>query len=475
MSLVIERTSALKIPKCKQTNIYLDSIKKYLTRSFQDYTSGETFKYKYFKENESFLFVPRYFPIEHYIPGVLVKDNTCAGEKIDIEAAVTPRNELQRNAMRELVARRSGILEIDPGEGKTVLSIYTVSKLKVKTLVFMHKVDLVKQWIERFQEFSNYSFEDIGFLQSHSFEECLQKPVILATVQGILAIAKKHGLRFSQALRNANIGLMISDECHTTTGAHHFSNASYLIPARRTIGLSATPDRYDRTEDIIEYHLGEIFTVSGRGTTIEPEVVVIMFDHQILVEKDDEGNVVKDRYKYLHWSGRFNKARYLNILKNSQIYMSLLKYLIEKSYEEGRHILCLTERIKQIDAMAKMINVPEEDIGKFCGSAGLEQLKKRVVLATPQKARDGMDQASLDTLILCSPLSNITQSSGRIVRYHENKKRPIIYDLVDTAISDFMGAFSHRMRFYNKKEWKVTKMTWNGKYLEGIHEENSYR
>lgn len=468
MSLIIERSSALKIPKSRKLEPQLESIRKFLTRSFQDYTSGKTVKLKYYKENESFLFVPRYFPVEKFLPSISIEDNTCHGEKIDIEAAITPRNELQRNAMRELIKRRSGILQIDPGEGKTVLSIYAISKLKVKTLIFMHKVDLVKQWINRFRQFSNYSFEDIAFLQSNSFKTDLQKPIILATVQGILAIAKKYGIEFSKELRKANIGLMISDECHTTTGAHQFSNASYLIPAHRTIGLSATPDRYDRTEDIIEFHLGDIYTVQGKGTTIEPEVVAILFDHQVIVEKDESGKVVKNRHKYLYWSGRFNKARYLNILKNSKIYMSLLKYLIERSYKEGRHVLCLTERIKQIDEMARMVDIPDEDIGKFCGSAGLEQLKKRVIFATPQKARDGMDQATLDTLILCSPLSNITQSSGRIVRYHENKKKPIVYDLVDTSISDFLGAYSRRKLFYIKKDWKITEMTWNGRYLEEI-------
>ena len=46
-----------------------------------------------------------------------------------------------------------GLLDVDPGKGKTVMALYIISKLKKKTLVIVHKSFLLNQWIERINQF----------------------------------------------------------------------------------------------------------------------------------------------------------------------------------------------------------------------------------------------------------------------------------------------------------------------------------
>jgi superfamily II DNA or RNA helicase len=54
-----------------------------------------------------------------------------------------------------------------------------------------------------------------------------------------------------------------------------------------------------------------------------------------------------------------------------------------------------------------------------------------IVLATFQMAKEGLDAPEVDTLFLVTPKSDVEQSVGRILRYHEDKKEPIVVDMVD--------------------------------------------
>ena len=50
-------------------------------------------------------------------------------------------------------AKGGGLLEIQCGEGKTVMALKIISELKKKTLVIVHKEFLLQQWKERINQF----------------------------------------------------------------------------------------------------------------------------------------------------------------------------------------------------------------------------------------------------------------------------------------------------------------------------------
>ena len=57
----------------------------------------------------------------------------------------------------------------------------------------------------------------------------------------------------------------------------------------------------------------------------------------------------------------------------------------------------------------------------------------RVILATAQKVSEGTDIPELDTLVMATPIGDITQVAGRITRKHKGKKSPlIIYPIIQT-------------------------------------------
>ena len=78
--------------------------------------------------------------------------------------------------------------------------------------------------------------------------------------------------------------------------------------------------------------------------------------------------------------------------------------------------------------------------------------KKRVLLATYQLAKEGLDVPCLDRLLLATPVKDyaiVVQSVGRIARVCEGKGTPVVYDYVDD-IGFLQGMWKKRCTSYRK-------------------------
>ena len=80
----------------------------------------------------------------------------------------------------------------------------------------------------------------------------------------------------------------------------------------------------------------------------------------------------------------------------------------------------------------------------------------RCIFATKQMASEGLDIPQLDTLVLATPMSDIEQARGRILRplYSDGrlgeKKTPIILDIRDDRVKKFQKLGESRDRQYRK-------------------------
>jgi predicted helicase len=90
-----------------------------------------------------------------------------------------------------------------------------------------------------------------------------------------------------------------------------------------------------------------------------------------------------------------------------------------------------------------------------------ESSKKKIIFATFSQAHEGLDIPTLDTVILASPKSDITQSIGRIMRETSGKKNnPHIYDIHDPW-SIFTAMYYKRSKIYKHGGFNI-----RGKTLE---------
>jgi superfamily II DNA or RNA helicase len=342
-----------------------------------------------------------------------------------------------------MLENESGILQLAPGVGKTVITIYMIGTRKKKSLILVHRDGLADQWRQKFMDFTNISYDDIARLKSASFQKDLQNPIIIATTQTFTSLLKRKREEFLIALNEANIGVFVADEVHTSVGAPTFSKCSIHMPSRYVYGLSATPYRYDGNGDVIEFHLGDIFADDDTEGTMPANVTVVMLDYLI----DSAG-----RSKYIRWGGQFQRARYLNMIKKSKPFDTVVKSLMNK-LKQDRNTIMILERTKQIDELYDWLKFDSKS--KFYKSASLAELNQRFTFATPGKCRDGIDAPWKDAIIMTSPISNIEQLSGRVVRTYPNKQTPAIIDMVDYGCPEIARTIYGRLNFYESKQWKV--------------------
>ena len=456
----IIKRSGLLIPK-HDSEAYV-KIKEELERRTRAYGTSNFIQNIFYLESEKFLLVPRNFPLQNYFYDYTIKDVRHTGQPIDITHSITPRNEIQVKAINHLMRNENCILQLSPGVGKTVISIYMIAERQVKTIIFVHKDALADQWRDRLLAFTNLKDEDIARLKSNTFEKDLQKPIIISTTQTFLSLLKRNRKEFLMAINDANIGVMVADEVHTSVGAPTFSECSIHIPAKYCYGLSATPYRYDGNGDIIEYHLGKIFTDADSSDTMDARVNVLLLDYEIDIPK---------RYKYLRWGGQFQRSRYLNMMLKSKPFIEVVRGLLMR-FKDNRNLICMFERTKLIDQLYDWL--PSNNKSKFYKSEKLDAMKSQVTFTTSGKCRDGIDAPWKDCLILTSPISNIEQVVGRVTRSHKEKQTPIVIDMIDYGCKDICRSFITRKRYYEKRGWQIQYIIVTSNKLAIINEEQAF-
>jgi superfamily II DNA or RNA helicase len=437
-------------------------IKEFLERRSQAYNSSVYTINRFYLESEEFLLVPRNFPIQKFIFNYTIDDRRDEGEPIEINHIIHPRSKTQEDAIKYLMTNENCILQLSPGVGKTVIAIHMIATRKRKTLILVHRESLADQWRQRLLDFTDLEDDKIARLKSTSFEEDLQKPIIICTNQTFISLLNRNRKNFLMGIRDANIGIFIADEVHTSVGAPTFAECSIHVPSKYVYGLSATPYRYDGNGDIIEFHLGKIFADDDTHGTMKANITVILCDYEIDTAK---------RSTYIRWAGKFQRARYLNMMKKSKPFMDLVKGLMNR-LKNDKNILLMAERIKLIDELYDWLKFPSKS--KFYSSAGLNELNAKFTFATPGKCRDGIDAPWKDTLIITSPISNIDQLSGRVVRTAPDKQTPSIIDMVDYGCSEISRTLYKRLEFYEYKEWNVNYLLFKDGKLSKIDKQTTF-
>ena len=462
-TIKIKKRSCILIPNEYKDAPFYFLIKNKLTRSSKDFQTNEVTWNDFFFESDKYLSIPRFFPIHEYIPSFELEDISNTGQDIIINHNIIPRNNTQRMAIEYMMTHDSGLIQLPPGEGKTVITINVIASRKKKTFILVHKDYLADQWIgpgkhgkkAGFLDFTDINPKEIVRLTSNNYLDALGCSVIVTTDQTFTSLLRRNRRGFLEALHKANIGIFVADEVHTSIGAPTWAECSMHIPAKVVFGLSATPKRGDGNTDIIVYHMGEVFKLDESGDTMPANITVILMDFEITNGYKIVKGVKKkvNRYEYLHSGGKFQRSRYLNILKNSDVFMNLCKSLLTK-FSKKRNMLFIGERVDKL--LVPLFEwLDSDDKGMFVSGSTDADLQKNDVFSTPGKIRDGVDVPGKDLLIMTSPISNIDQICGRVTRQKEGKLTPIVIDMVDIGTHRIKETFFPRNDFYSRKGWVV--------------------
>jgi superfamily II DNA or RNA helicase len=321
-----------------------------------------------------------------------------------------------------------GIISIPPGKGKTVLAINLITKLKIRTLVIVHKTFLLNQWKERINQYTDAT---IGIIQQDNID-INNKDIVIGMLQ---SITQKD---YDKELFTA-FPLVIYDECHHL-GAKIFSKSLIKVQAPYYLGLSATPDRKDKLETIFKYFLGD---VKFKDT--------VKTNNNVIVKLYEYNNNDTTNFKTLYnkITKTYNAAKMItNLCKINRRNDLIIKIIIDILKDEpNRKILVLSGRcnsskneksVNHIKILSDKLSEYEhlaDKWGYYIG--GMKQIKleisssKQIIIGTYEMAQEGLDISSLDTLILSTPLKgDIIQTCGRILRGN-NVYTPMIIDIID--------------------------------------------
>lgn len=441
-------------------------------------------KIQCYLEDDGVLSVPRSFGIKYARKhGIDLFDNTSTGHPIGLDIVNPPRphqvhfiDQMYQSCLSSYAFKAKA----HTGAGKTYCALQVISKLGCTAVVVVDQQFLMDQWVEAIQEhcgIPDSELDEVVGICQGSRCDYEGKEIVIAMVQSLYS--KTYPEEFY-----SYFGCAVFDELHTV-GAEQFSKSLSLFPARYRFGVSATPNRGDAFQKVLDFHLGSV------DVTLEKK-------HR----KSQVRYILHDGVYSWYANSSPKAGRFISEIAQDGKRNLLLAHSIKSLYNTGRRLLVIGERIWQLKALRDLcyyLGIPEEDMGLCTGKylqwewvkdptpprrppfmhkgaeytpvkfdciehrnprVNLEEAKtKKIIFATYSLFSKGVDVPTLDAGIDVTPRSKAEQVHGRILREVDGKFTPIWVTVRDFNSYRAELQFSKRVEDYLKSNAEVS--LWN--------------
>lgn len=327
-----------------------------------------------------------------------------------------------------------GIVQLETGMGKTVISIKLIMQSRLKTLVIVNKVELMKQWGKEISRWCPGI--KIGIIQGPRFE-IESYDVVIGMLQ---TISIRENITCSSLKK---FGMCIIDEVHNVS-SEVFSRMMLKVRPRYIFGLTATLKRSDGMEKLIHWYIGgSVYdsSVEGSSKNMKQESMVYCLKY---FGDSSKSLQLKD--------GTAAVSSMLTNISGDKFRNDLICEILRKVTDEDgkdRQILVVSDRISQLRYINKKLGSGIS--GMFIGGMKEDEIvsskEKQVLLGTYALVSEGFNLPKLNCIIFATPRRNITQAIGRIYRKSHETVTPLIIDIVDT-FSIFTAQGAARKKVY---------------------------
>ncbi len=335
----------------------------------------------------------------------------------------------QQKFVDRAIQAKGGQMVAATGSGKTISGIALASQLSQRTLILVKSKDLANQWIMAIRQFTGLDAGLIGGGKNKQGNEF--------TVALIQSLSKRD-------LSPLNYGLVIADESHNIPANQAYKVINGL-DSKYKFGLSATPNRRDSLEFMIDAAVGGICAEIHQDE-LEGQVLPVSVS---TLEEVFYGEVDS-------W------ADFMNVLVEDKARnQMIITRAIKSSKKMGTIVLC--SQVRHCEFLAELcIDEGVEALvlhGQLTAKQRMERMDRAsdaaLIIGTLSLLSEGIDLPHLSALIFAAPVSatidkenptatRLIQSIGRCRRPYEGKSKAYVLDIID---SHPFGKAAYRKRF----------------------------
>ena len=422
---------------------------------FGNPNKDDDLSFKLYRTTKKYMIVPKYYGIEKFgnTSFKIEPENANInfnGELRDYQVPIVDK------ILKHMDEKGGGLLSVPCGRGKTSMGIYIADKLKLKTLVIVHKKFLAVQWKNQIKRFTGLDAGSIG----GKVIDVENKEFVVGLIQSI-SMKDYDDEVFNQ------FGLVIYDEAHHCA-SKVFSQALMKTCCKYTLALSATPYRTDGLIKVMHWFLGE--TIYREKIRINNQVCAKVFNYT-----SDDKLFEEKRYAWGPQKGKPDVVKMMGNLVNLEERTNhLINIINEIRKDPERKIIILSKYIEHLkklkDGIDKLIEIDvkngklEEDQIKTTMYIGAMKQWQRdeaeesgdIFFATNDLAKEGLDIERLNTVILATSQKDVNQSVGRAMRkiLENGDLRPLIIDFSDN-LSSFKNHSRLRKKFYKECKYNI--------------------
>ncbi|NPA48041.1 MAG: DEAD/DEAH box helicase [Thermococci archaeon] len=316
----------------------------------------------------------------------------------------------QEKAVKKAIKNKMGVLALPVGSGKTIVGLAILHRLSLPALIVVHTKELLYQWAGRVEDVLGV---EAGVIGDGNWKE---GDVTVAMIQTLLS-------RGVKKLKN-RYEVVMFDECHRTSAAEKFYKLGIELPQIYRYGLSATPWRRVRGEEIkIEAVVGPVIHEAKAEDLIrerflaKPRFEVITYESRM--------PSFSERYKELYEDVIMNNE------ERNRAIVSKAKELARK----GHRVLIDVRRIEHGKILKNMLEA-EGVKAEFLSSESpnrweiLEEFKEgKIPVLISTLLKEGIDIPEISAIILAgggkSDIMTI-QTIGRALRPKRGMKAVIV-------------------------------------------------